>query len=106
MEEDIKNSIESIYNIKAEFEVLKMEMALSKAKRLRITSFLTEEEQKNLNQSDLLQIYQGEWKKQTRMFCEVHHRPLSLYCFNENIAICEKCVVEGHINHSVSWIED
>lgn len=43
MEEDIKDYIESINEIRREFEVCKMQMNLRKAKKAKVVSFLREE---------------------------------------------------------------
>lgn len=113
MEEDIKDYIESINEIRREFEICKMQMNLRKAKKAKAVSFLKDEDQKNAalqSGDELLLIYQGEWKKpqtkrtnniqNNRNTCDIHsRRPLDLYCFLELKAVCEKCVIEEHMNH-------
>lgn len=56
MEEDIKNYISGIEEIRKDFEVFKMRLHLSQAKKAKIIQFLSNEEQSATTQ-ELLQIY-------------------------------------------------
>ncbi|CDW85213.1 UNKNOWN [Stylonychia lemnae] len=101
MEEDIQGYINSINLIKKEFELCKMQINLKKAQKQKIILFLKDEEQKQFNSANLYQVYQGEWQKQTHQRCEFHRsRPLQLYCWTDLKSICEKCLIEEHINHN------
>ncbi len=107
MEEDTTKHKESINLIWNEFENTKLEMCYRMAKLKKMFTYLREEERQTLKTRDLLLIYQGEWKKPVKTHCDLHHKqPLTLFCFTDCLPICPKCLVEKHMNHSVSWVED
>jgi len=101
----MEKKVQSLQQLRYDFEVCKLAMALHREKSA-LALGLMEPPIDGLKPKDLLLVYQGEWQTQIRGRCDLHHRPLALFCFLDMVAVCTRCVVESHLGHSIAWVEN